>query len=63
MDVREEGMRKLQQGLNHVAEASKCWNLELNPAICMVMRFGERVDNNREKYQFLGESLLFVKVY
>ena len=63
LDDREEGMRKLQQDLNHVAETSRCWNLKLNPAKCMVMRFGERVDGNCEKYQIFGESLQFVKVY
>ena len=30
---------------------------------CMVMRFGERVDDNCEKYQIFSESLQFVKVY
>ena len=29
----------------------------------MVMRFGEWVDGNCEKYQMFGESLQFVKVY
>ena len=29
----------------------------------MVMRYGERVDDNREKYQKFGESLQSVKVY
>ena len=38
-DDRKEGMRKLQQDLNYVAEKSRCWNLELTPAECMVMRF------------------------
>ena len=56
-------MRKLQHDLNHVAETSRCWNLKLNPAKCMVMRFGERVHGNSEKYQIFGESLQFVKVY
>ena len=60
---REEGMRKRQQDLNHVAETSRCWNLKLNAAKCMVMRFGERVDNNCQKYQTFGGSLQFVKVY
>ena len=57
LDNREEGMRKLQQDLNHVAETSRCWNLQLKPATCMVMRFGERVDDNCENYQIFGESL------
>ena len=55
-------MRKLQQDLNHVAE-TRCWNLKLNPAKCMVKRFGERVDDNCEKHQIFGESLKFVTVY
>ena len=38
-------------------------NLKLNPAKCMVMRLGEGVDNNCEKYQIFGKSLQFVKVY
>ena len=29
----------------------------------MVMRFGERVDYNCEKYQIFSESLQFVKVH
>ena len=62
-DDREEGMRKLQQDLNQRAEASSCWSLKLNPAKFMVKRFGERVDNNCEKYQIFGVSLQFVKVY
>ena len=63
LDDREEGMKKLQQDLNHVAETSRCWNLQLKPAKCMVMSFGERIDDNREKYQKFGESLQLVKVY
>ena len=27
LDDKEEGMRKLQQDLNRVAETSRCWNL------------------------------------
>ena len=54
MDDREEGMRKLQQDLNPVAETSRCWNVKLNPTKCMVMRFGERVDNNCENIQIFG---------
>ena len=42
---------------------SRCWNLKLNPAKCMVMRFCERVDDNCEQYQIFGESLQFVEVY
>ena len=63
LDDREEGMRKLQQDLSHVAGTITCWNLKLNPTKCMVMRYGELVDDNCEKYQIFGESLRFVKVY
>ena len=50
LDDRVEGMRNLQLELNHIPEANKCWNLKLNPAKCMVMRFDERVDNNCKSY-------------
>ena len=53
MDEREEDMKKLQQDLNQGAVTSRFWNLKLNPAKCMVMRFGERVDEYFEKYQNL----------
>ena len=56
-------MRQLQHVLNHVAETSRYWNVKLNPAKCMVMRFGEWVNDNCEKYQNFGESFQFVKVY
>ena len=35
----------------------------LNPAKCMVLRFGERIDDNCEKYQTFGKNLQFVMVY
>ena len=63
LDDRGESMRKLQQDLNIVPVTSRCWNLKLIPAKCMVMRFGEREDDNCEKYQIFGESLQLVKVY
>ena len=63
MDDREEGMLKLQQDLNHVAKTSRCYNLKLSPAKCMVMRFGEHVDDNCEKYQIFGENLQFFQAY
>ena len=53
----------LQQNLNHAEETSRCCNLKMNPVKCMVMRFGQRVNDNCEKYQIFGESLQFVKVY
>ena len=56
-------MTKLQQDLNHDAGTGRCWNHKINPAKCMVMRFGEQVDDNCEKYQIFGESLQFVKMY
>ena len=40
LDDGEEGMRKQQQDLNQFTETSKCWNLKLNPAKSMEMRFG-----------------------
>ena len=42
LEDRQGGMGKLKQDLNLVAETSRCWNLKLNPAKYMVMRFGER---------------------
>ena len=56
-------MRKLQRNLDHVAETNKCLNFKLNPTKFMVIRFGERVDSNCEKYQIFGEKLKFAKVY
>ena len=44
LDDRDKALQKLQQDLNHVAETSRCWNLKLNPAEGMVMRFGEQID-------------------
>ena len=57
LDERREGIGKLQQDLNHVAETSRCWNLKLNTTKCMVMRFGEQVDNNCENYKIFAESM------
>ena len=62
MDNREQGLMKLQQDPNHVAETNWRLNLKLNIAKCMIMRFDERVDNNYEKYRIFARSLQFVKV-
>ena len=63
MDDREERKRKVQQDPNQVAETSRCWNLKLNPAKCMLMRFVERIDKNYENYQIFGESMHFDNIY
>ena len=42
---RAEGLHKLQRDMNTLGNASRSWNLKLNPYKYSVMRFGERTPN------------------
>ena len=52
-------MRKLRQDLIHVAETKRRWNHKLIPPKCIVIRFGEPVDDNSRIYQIFVERLQF----
>ena len=61
LNDKEKSMRKLRQDLIHVAETNRRWNIKLNPAKCMVIRFGELVDDNSGFTRIFGERLQFVR--
>ena len=48
--IKKEDMMKLQLDLKHAVETSTSSNLKLNTVKCMLMWFGERVDNDSTIY-------------
>ena len=59
------GVSGLQADLDTLAHVSASWNLKLNPAKCVVMRFGAREDtsDNGSRYNIGGVPLQFVSTY
>ena len=61
---RDQSINRLQADIDSIARVSSSWSLKLNPAKCVVMRFGERLHEARVlDYQISGETLRFVEVY
>ena len=50
-------MRELQLYLDSIASISWSWNLKLNPAKCVVMRFGSRNVTSSPNYSIFGTPL------
>ena len=59
---RTQGINRLQADLNSIARVSSSWSLKLNPAKCVVMRFGERLHEAQGvDYEISGETLRFFR--
>ena len=64
---RRAGISRLQADLDSITCVSSSWNLKLNPAKCVIMRFGERMtgmdDSDSDGYNIGGTALEFVRSY
>ena len=54
---------RLQTNLNNIAAMSLSWNLKLNPAKCVTMRFSEKSVTDQVAYSIYGTNLIFVDSY
>ena len=54
---------RLQNDLNNIAVASLSWSLKLNPAKCVIKRFGEKSVTDQVAYSIYGTKLFFVDSY
>ena len=63
VDQQMQASVRLQNDLNNIADTSLSWNLKLNPAKCVIMRFGERSGTDQVAYSIYGTNLIFVDSY
>ena len=58
-----EASVRLQRLLNNIADTSLSWNLKLNPAKCVIIRYGKKSVIEQVAYSIYGTNLLFVDSY
>ena len=60
VDLQMQASVRLQNALNNIADTSLSWNLKLNPAKCVITRFGEKSVTDQVAYSIYGTNLFFV---
>ena len=63
VDRQMQASVRLQNDFNNSAIPSLSWSIKLNPAKCVILRFGEKSVTDQVAYSIYGTNLFFVDWY
>ena len=63
VDQQIQASVRLQIDLINIADTGLSWNLKLNPAECVIVRFVQKSVTDQVAYSIYGINLLFVDSY